>query len=240
MNRMFRDLSVARRLSQNQDDSCDSALWQAFSRLRQRHGRRPALPPRLRSAVANTRDALSFLRAAIADPQRVGAIAPSGRALADAITAEISPASAPVIEIGPGTGSFTQRLLERGVAESRLALIEYGPEFATMLRDRFPAAMVLRMDAAHLRHAELFDGEKAGAVVSGLPLLAMSPRKVIAILKGAFAHLRADGALYQFTYGPTCPVPRAILRRLGLQAVRIGGALANIPPASVYRITRAA
>jgi phospholipid N-methyltransferase len=50
--------------------------------------------------------------------------------------------------------------------------------------------------------------------------------------------MRADGAFYQFTYGPRCPVRRSILERFGLKAVRIGGALANMPPASVYRIRR--
>ncbi len=33
------------------------------------------------------------------------------------------------------------------------------------------------------------------------------------------------------------PVPRTILDRLGLKATRVGRALRNLPPASVYRIT---
>jgi hypothetical protein len=33
-------------------------------------------------------------------------------------------------------------------------------------------------------------------------------------------------------------VPRPILDRLGLEAVRIGGTVRNLPPASVYRISR--
>jgi phosphatidylethanolamine/phosphatidyl-N-methylethanolamine N-methyltransferase len=184
-------------------------------------------------------DVIPFLRAFLNNPRRVGAIAPSGAALAEAITAEISPDSAPVIELGPGTGSFTQRLIERGVPEDRLTLIEYGPDFAHMLEQRFSQARVIRMDAARLKQVQLFDDEeKAGAVISGIPLLSMSPRQVFGILNGVFHHLRADGAFYQFTYGPRCPVPRAILDRLGLKAVRIGRALVNVPPATVYRISR--
>jgi phospholipid N-methyltransferase len=109
-----------------------------------------------------------------------------------------------------------------------------------MLAQRFTQARVIRMDAARLKQADLFDDEeKAGAVVSGIPLLSMSPRQIYGILNGVFHHLRADGAFYQFTYGPRCPVPRAILDRLGLKAVRIGRALVNVPPATVYRISRA-
>ena len=183
-------------------------------------------------------NAFTFFRALIADPRRVAAIAPSSPALANAITAEITAVSAPVIELGPGTGVFTRALLARGVPEDKLALVEYGPGFARMLQSRYPRAHVLRMDAARLRSVELFGGEGVGAVVSGLPLLSMPANEVIAILDGAFAHLRPDGAFYQFTYGPRCPVRRSILERLGLKAVRIGGALANMPPASVYRILR--
>jgi len=60
----------------------------------------------------------------------------------------------------------------------------------------------------------------------------------MAILSGAFGHLRAGGAFYQFTYGPRCPVPRPILERLGLKASVVGKTLLNAPPATVYRIAR--
>ena len=183
-------------------------------------------------------NAFTFFRSLIADPRRVAAIAPSGPALANAITAEITAVSAPVIELGPGTGVFTRVLLARGVPEDKLALIEYGPDFARMLQSRYPRAHVLRMDATRLRAVELFGGEPVGAVVSGLPLLSLPVNEIFAILDGAFAHMRPDGAFYQFTYGPRCPVRRSILDRLGLKALRIGGALANMPPASVYRIRR--
>lgn len=183
-------------------------------------------------------DVFPFLCALLADPRRVGAVMPSGAALAEAITREISPSSAPVVELGPGTGAFTQRLLERGVPENRLALIEHGPDFARLLQARYPHAQVLRMDATRLKDVRLFDDEKAGAVVSGIPLLSLSPREMVALLKGAFHHLRDGGAFYQFTYGPRCPVPPVILDRLGLTASRIGRAIINVPPAGIYRITR--
>lgn len=207
--------------------------------LRVRHAVRDLSPPLAFAGLQRSlADVTPFIRAFVSDPRRVGAIAPSGKALADAITAEICPASAPVIELGPGTGAFTQRIVERGVPEGNLALIEFGPAFARDLERRYSHARVLRMDAARLRQVELFGMGKAGAVVSGLPLLSMTLRQRVGILDGAFRHLRPDGAFYQFTYGFRCPVPRVVLERLGLKAVRIGSTFANIPPAGVYRITR--
>lgn len=179
-----------------------------------------------------------FLRAWLANPLRVGSIRPSGAALADLMTSEISSDTGLVIELGPGTGVFTRALLARGVRERDLTLVECGSDFVSILDRRFPEARVLRSDAARLHQAALFAGAPVGAVVSGLPLVSMSPSKILAIVSGAFRYLRPGGALYQFTYLPRCPVPRVILDRLGLRAARMGSAIANVPPASAYRITR--
>jgi phospholipid N-methyltransferase len=180
----------------------------------------------------------SFFRSWLSSPQRVGAIAPSSEALAQLITSEITPASAPIIELGPGTGVFTHKLLQKGIAPQDLTLIEYGSEFVSVLQLRFPGVRVLWMDASKLVAAQIAPEGSVGAVVSGLPLLNMSPRKVVGILSGAFHYLRPNGAFYQFTYGPRSPVPRPLLDRLGLRATRIGRTLHNLPPATVYRVTR--
>jgi phospholipid N-methyltransferase len=184
------------------------------------------------------RDMASFLGAWLADPWRVAAIAPSGTALANLVTAEITPAIAPVLELGAGTGVFTRALLARGVPESGLTLLEYSADFAQLLSERFPHARVLSMDAARLAHTPLFEGAPVGAVISGLPFLHMSPKKIMTILTGAFGYLRGGGSFYQFTYMPRCPVSPRLLERLGLEATRIGGTFRNVPPATVYRISR--
>lgn len=188
--------------------------------------------------ICTPSDRWHFFRTWASDPFRVAAIAPSSQSLARLITKEIVLANAPVIELGPGTGVFTKALLDRGLSPNDLVLIEYGAEFTGLLKQRFPQASVFNLDAAHLADRRLPITQEAGAVISGLPLLSMSPRKVMSILNGAFSRIRTGGHFYQFTYGPRCPVPRPILDRLGLKARRIGTTLQNLPPASVYRISR--
>lgn len=183
-------------------------------------------------------DFLSFFLAWMSAPGRVGAIAPSGEALANLITSEITQATGPIIELGPGTGAFTYKLLQRGVRQENLTLVEYGSDFARLLQVRFPGTRVLWMDAGQLAASSLFEGAPVGAVVSGLPLLNMSTRKIVSIVGGAFSYIRPGGAFYQFTYGMTCPVPRPILDRLGLKAKLLDRAVLNVPPAAVYRLTR--
>jgi phospholipid N-methyltransferase len=181
---------------------------------------------------------LRFLRSLIADPRRVAAIAPSSEALSRLMTSEVLPSDGPVLELGPGTGAFTRALLARGVRESDLTLVENGSEFLPILHERFPAARVLHLDAAQLARCALFPESSVAAVVSGLPMLSMPPRKVLSILSGAFAYLRPTGCFYQFTYGPRCPVPRPIVDRLGLKSRRIAITVRNLPPAAVYRFAR--
>lgn len=183
-------------------------------------------------------DFLSFFMSWMSSPRRVGAIAPSGAALADLITREITGKTGPVLELGPGTGAFTYKLLKRGVRPQDLTLIEYGSDFMRLLQMRFPGARVLWMDAARLATERLYDGAPVGAVVSGLPLLNMSTRKVVSILGGAFSYVRPGGAFYQFTYGLSCPIPRPVLDRLGLRATLVDRAFLNMPPAAVYKLTR--
>jgi phosphatidylethanolamine/phosphatidyl-N-methylethanolamine N-methyltransferase len=182
------------------------------------------------------KETLMFLRATGSAPSLVGAIAPSGAALARLITSEIGCGSGHVVEFGPGTGVFTRALLDQGVREKDLTLVEYRSDFAQLLQERFPKARVLRMDAVWLYPDKLFCNGLAGAVVSGLPLLSMSPRKSFSILSRAFRCMQPYGVFYQFTYGPRCPVPKTFLDRLGLRATCLGRALVNLPPASVYRI----
>ncbi|GAA0316362.1 rRNA adenine N-6-methyltransferase family protein [Sphingomonas oligophenolica] len=191
-------------------------------------------------ALNGVTDALMFIRAGLAKPRQVGALLPSGAALARLITSEIRPSGGGVIEFGPGTGVFTRALIDRGIREEDLTLVEASEHFAPILRRCFPAARLLQCDAARLTASDLLSVQPVCAVVSGLPLLNMPFRKVFAIVATAFGHLGAGGALYQFTYGRRCPIPRPILDRLGLKAVPIGRAVRNVPPATVYRISRRA
>jgi len=190
------------------------------------------------SAIRRAADVMRFLRAWLERPRQVGAVLPSGSALAQLITSQILPTRGGVIELGPGTGVFTRALLDRGVRECDLTLVEANEHFAEALRTTFPAVRLLQCDAGRLDARDLAPGRPIGAVVSGLPLLNMPLRQVFAIVATAFGHLDDGGALYQFTYGRRCPVPRPILDRLGLKAVIVGRTLRNMPPATVYRISR--
>jgi phospholipid N-methyltransferase len=188
--------------------------------------------------MAILQDSRLFLQRWLADPRRVGAIAPSGRALAQLITRCVHARSGRIAEFGAGTGVFTRALLARGVHEGHLVLVERDEAFADRLRERFPRAHVLAMDAERFGEWARAERFAAGAIVSGLPLLNLDSDSRRHILASAFASLCGDGVLYQFTYGLACPVPESLLKSLQLEATSLGRAWFNLPPASVFRIRR--
>jgi phosphatidylethanolamine/phosphatidyl-N-methylethanolamine N-methyltransferase len=181
------------------------------------------------------REGIGFFREWLRNPRGVAAIAPSSRALAELITRDIVPGGGSVLELGPGTGAFTQALIARGIPEENLVLLENSERFATALRLRFPNAYVVQADAIALAD-HLGSKGNFGAVVCGLGLLNMAPAEIRSILVEAFAQLRSGSAFFLFTYGRRCSVPANVMEELGLTASLVGRTYRNLPPASVFRI----
>ena len=178
-----------------------------------------------------------FLGTVVRNPRSVGAVAPSSRRLANHMVADIVPGSR-VIELGAGTGALTRAILACGVSPADLLAIEQNEAFSEMLRKRFPGVAVVTDNASALsRHAHVLTGP-ADFVVSGLPLLLFTPGRKLRLLHQVFSVLTEQGAFHQFTYGGRCPVERAVLHRLGLEATLLRFTPLNVPPAFVYRLQR--
>jgi len=180
----------------------------------------------------------TFAKAWLRAPLQVGSIVPSGPSLARAITAEISAATGPVLELGPGTGVFTRALLARGVPAEDLTLLEFDPKLAKLLSVRFPDVRIISACATQLARLDLFANNAVGAIVSGLPLLSMPHTMIQAILEGSFSQLRENGTIYQFTYRPLCPVPGKVMRALNLKSVCTSFSMRNLPPAWVFALRK--
>lgn len=181
------------------------------------------------------RDRLHFIQAWLRDPVGMAAVAPSGRALAALITREVDGRAGPVLELGSGTGVFAAALLARGVAERDLTLVERDVALARRLARRYPQATVRSIDAADLGSA---GAHRYCATICGLGLLAMSAEQVEAVVAAAFRCMGEGGVFFLFTYGLRCSVPADVLARLDLTAQRVGTTWRNLPPASVYRLSR--
>jgi phosphatidylethanolamine/phosphatidyl-N-methylethanolamine N-methyltransferase len=185
------------------------------------------------------RDEFRFIRSLIEKPLTVGAVAPSGKALARVMANYVDPAaSGPIVELGPGTGPVTEALVERGIDPARLTLVEYDPEFCRLLRQRFPGVNVVQGDAYNLN--QTLAGvlrEPAAAFVSGLPLFNKPLKMRLELLDQAFGLMKSDAPFVQFTYNAISPIPRSHGR---VRSEASGRVWRNFPPARVwvYRVSR--
>jgi phosphatidylethanolamine/phosphatidyl-N-methylethanolamine N-methyltransferase len=173
-------------------------------------------------------DSLRFIGRLVAKPKLVGAIAPSSRALANAIAAQM-PTKGTILEIGPGTGVATQALIERGVSPDQITAIEYDPEFARLIAQRFPRIRLIRGDAFDLDRM-LGEHEPFAGIISGVPLLNHSLERRKRFLQGLLARLKPGAPLVQFSYGLHAPVAAPPGVTVTLAAL----VLFNLPPARVW------
>lgn len=178
-----------------------------------------------------------FLRRLIANPRRVGAVAPSSSGLAQAMVSQIERTrSGPVLELGPGSGVVTQELIKQGFSPSRLTVVERDPAFVKIMTERFPDINVVQGDAFHL--GQLIDTQNApkfSAVISGLPLLNFPPDKRKMLLQSILSHLEPGAPFIQFSYGWYSPVPVSA----SVAANHAAFVWKNIPPAHVWVYRRA-
>jgi phosphatidylethanolamine/phosphatidyl-N-methylethanolamine N-methyltransferase len=178
-------------------------------------------------------DEVRFLRSWIEKPLHMGAVMPSGKVLARTMAQYVDiDSTGPVVELGPGTGAITSALIEHGIDQKRLVLVEYNPSFCALLRDRYPQATVVQGDAYALRDS-LWNvlSMPASAVVSGLPLVTKPMLTRLKLIRDAFAALAPGAPFVQFTYSVAPPIPKSLP---GVSTEASERIWMNLPPARVW------
>jgi phosphatidylethanolamine/phosphatidyl-N-methylethanolamine N-methyltransferase len=178
-------------------------------------------------------DAFRFFRTWLQKPRLTGAVAPSGKALARAMAAQVPiEGDLPVLELGPGTGVVTAALIERGIAPERIVAVEFNPDFCALIGERYRGVNVVEGDAYNLDTTlpAHFRGPFA-AVVSSLPLLNQPHDDRVRLISSAVRRTGPGGGYVQFSYGFGPPV-KAVPGRFAVRQSAF--VLANIPPARVW------
>ncbi len=158
---------------------------------------------------------------------------PSGKLLARTMAQYVDiDSEGAVVELGPGTGAITNALIERGVDQKRLVLVEYNPGFCALLRDRYPQAKVVQADAYRLRDSLRHELDMpASAVVSGLPLVTKPMQTRLRLIRDAFLALAPGAPSVQFTYSVAPPIPKSLP---GVSTEASERVSMNLPPARVW------
>ncbi|MCA9039097.1 MAG: methyltransferase domain-containing protein [Planctomycetaceae bacterium] len=145
--------------------------------------------------------------------ETTGAIAPSSRFLAKAITGPLvqkqrqSENGAPlrVLEVGPGTGAFTKLIVRQLRPQDQFDLVEINDDFANLLELSFENDPhwnnVSEQSELHRCPLQDFDAaEPYDVIISGLPLNNFSPELVASIFDQFWRLLKPGGSLSYFEY----------------------------------------
>lgn len=183
------------------------------------------------SGRANVRGRAMFLCSMLENPRRVGAVWPtSGQAVRDLLDMADLRAARMAVELGVGTGVYTQGMLDRLPPQARLLAFEVDPRLAASAAERIgdPRLRVVNASAedieAHLR------GEKADVIVSSLPLTTLPKGARDDILDAARRALVPGGSLLVLQYS-TRVLPDLERRFL---CVRRRFSPLNVPPAFLF------
>jgi phosphatidylethanolamine/phosphatidyl-N-methylethanolamine N-methyltransferase len=193
-----------------------------------------------------------------------GAVLPSGKALAAALATFVrdngGPASAGgrrILEVGPGTGAVTGRIIRDMRATDELTLVERNEGFVARLhelaaKDPLYQNVGERLKIVHASVEDLPDDRPFDVIISGLPLNNFTPDVVNGILTKLRRLLTSNGTLSFFEYvairrfksAVSRPADRArvqgIARVLGevlrKNEIRKDCVWANVPPAWVHHV----
>jgi phospholipid N-methyltransferase len=174
---------------------------------------------------------LLFLRAFGTHPRLVGAVLPTSRwAVVDMLDmADIQRAKS-IVELGAGTGVYTQEILARLRQDARVVALEIDPRLAGLLTERFqdPRLEVKCGSAEDLKSH--LDGMTVDVVVSGLPFTSLRSDVRGRILEQVVQALTPEGVALVLQYSP---IIQRQLRRL-FPSVKRRVSLLNVPPAFLF------
>jgi phospholipid N-methyltransferase len=183
----------------------------------------------------------AFLAAALRNPGKVGAVAPTSEGMAELLTRIVPRSGTPVVvELGPGTGAVTGVIDNRLPPGARHVAVEVDPAMAAFLQRTHPGLEVIEGDAVKLGALLAEHGvEHADAVVSGLPWSLFDDETQVSILAQIADVVGSEGAFTTFAYrhGLVLSAARRFRRTLHetFEEVLVTATVwRNLPPAFVY------
>lgn len=190
--------------------------------------------------------------------ETTGAVLPSSRFLASALARFVPGAQGPrrILEVGPGTGAVTNKIVARMAPTDHFDLVELNEAFVARLRERFqtepdfqrvaPQSQVLH------KSVEEVAGEPYDLIISGLPLNNFSVDLASRLLQALVRLLKPGGTLSFFQYIAVRKARAMVSRRdertrlrgvgrvldslLAAGEIRRDWVLANVPPAYVHHV----
>lgn len=178
---------------------------------------------------------LHFLGEYIKHPRTVGAVFSSSKKLAKQMVSPINFEQAKcIIEYGPGTGVFTEQLIQHKRNETVLLIIENNKEFYRILKDKYSNMknVYIIHDSAEYteKYVQQYKIPKVDYIISGLPFTSLSLDTSKKILQVTKEMLGENGKFITFQYSRL----KQQFFRSFFSNIEVEKTNWNIPPAFVF------
>ena len=182
-----------------------------------------------------------YIKQFLRDPKNTGSITPSNEELSELVTetARLGEMGT-VVELGSGTGVFTEKILEKKNPEALFFAIEINPEFCKATKSRCPSATVYKDSAENTKkYLEQHGKDSCDCIISSLPWAVFDHDTQDRLLGIIWEVLRPGGRMITFSYSISMMVPnarrfRSILQSKFSTVAKSKTVWSNFPPAFVY------
>ncbi|PSL35178.1 phospholipid N-methyltransferase [Planomicrobium soli] len=182
---------------------------------------------------------MQFLSQYVKNPRSVGALVPSSKLLARQMIAPIKFEHAEcIVEYGPGTGVFTEQIIQKKRPDTKLLVFETNEKFYRLLKLKYGSlknVYILNDSAEKVSdYLKKHSIEKADYIISGLPFASL-PKTVSAnILKETQNVLAVEGEFITFQYTKF----KQKYFNTFFSGIEVNKVTLNMPPAFVFKCTR--
>ncbi|MCR3760931.1 SAM-dependent methyltransferase [Clostridium felsineum] len=181
-------------------------------------------------------DIINFVKQYIKNPRTVGAVAPSSEKLGYKMIEDIDFLNTScIIEYGPGTGVFTEKILKEKKEDTVFIAIEYNRDFYKILKGKFEDEknfILINDSAEKLRqYLDKYNICNVDYIVSGLPFASLPENISQNILSVTKEILKNKGEFITFQY----TLLKMKLFRKYFCKINKKKVLLNLPPAYVLR-----
>lgn len=183
------------------------------------------------SITLDRNDNWLFLKKFFTSPKTIGSVRPSSKYLAREMIKHIKwNQVTSLIELGAGTGVFTDYIYKLKKPECTALIFELDREMRKRLQKRYPT-LDCYPDAGKIKKIFAdYQLKKVDCIISGLPFANFSEQERLDILDGVVKSLKPGGMFVAFQYS----LQMKNLLKKEFSQVNISFVPFNIPPAFVY------
>lgn len=144
-----------------------------------------------------------FFRRFLSSPDTVGACLPSSNHLAKAMASQIAPYSNQkryILEVGAGTGAFTDAILQKLSPQDELHLVELDPELASILKEKYSPYPNIKIFNVSIFDFNPPNNIHYDYIICGIPLHALGADRVEKLFNKFYSLSKKPGVMTYVEY----------------------------------------